>query len=166
MSAPRRTTTVAPGITPCSTASLKACSTSLHPNAQHLRQRQLPRNCRLSKNDSARGGIDPRLHPERNRKILGTMPRLDAVQHRAPKTCSLLGRETRDHPALLLVAVDCANRTEHYSRNSSERARLPQLDEHPVDSIRLLARVFEEQNPAVEARLERGAGRLQPDPPE
>src|ERR1700691_3540803 len=91
MSAPRRTTTVAPGITPCSTASLKACSTSLHPNAQHLRQRQLPRNCRLSKNDSARGGINPRRHPERNRKILGAMPRLDAVQHRAAKTCSLLG---------------------------------------------------------------------------
>jgi hypothetical protein len=33
-SVPRRTTTVAPGITPCSTASLKACLTSLHPNAQ------------------------------------------------------------------------------------------------------------------------------------
>ena len=103
ISAPRRTTTVAPGTTPCSTASLKACSTSLHPNAQHLRQPQLTRNCRLSENNPARGGIDPRRHAERNRKILGAMPRLDAV--RAP---GIRGPRSARRRSARSIALSCS----------------------------------------------------------
>src|SRR5208282_5143403 len=113
----------------------------------------LARNGRLGKNDPARGGIDSRHHTERNRKILGAMPRLDAVQHRASETGGLLGGEARDHPAFLFVAVDRSNRTEDDSRDAAERPGLPQLHEHPVYSISLLAGVFEEKNPAVEARF-------------
>src|SRR5579864_3731206 len=119
----------------------------------------LPRNGGLSENNSARIGIDSRDHAERYRKILGAVSSLDAPQHRASKTTGLLGSEARNHLRLLFVAVDRANRTEDNTRDSRERARLPQLHEHPVDTISLLAGVFEKQDSPVEARLERRANR-------
>src|ERR1700720_2839142 len=83
------------------------------------------------------------------------MARFDAVEHRASKAGSLLGGDARYQLRLLLIAIDRANRAKNYSCHASKRARLTQLHEHPVDSIGLLARVFEEQDSSVEARLER-----------
>src|ERR1700720_440385 len=85
------------------------------------------------------------------------MARFDAVEHRASKAGSLLGGDARYQLRLLLIAIDRANRAKNYSCHASKRARLTQLHEHPVDSIGLLARVFEEQDSSVEARLERRA---------
>src|SRR5579862_5577461 len=122
-----------------------------------LQRMQLPRNGRLGENNPARGGIDSRNHAERNRKILSAMPRLDAIQHRASKSRGLLGGEARYQLRLLLVSVNRANRAKHNSRYAAERARLPQLHQHPVYSIRLLARIFQEKNSPIKARLERRA---------
>src|SRR5580692_2765190 len=85
------------------------------------------------------------------------MASLDAVEHRTSEARGLLGGEARDQLRLLLIAVDRTNRAENNSRHSTKRARLTQLYEHPVDSISLLAGVFEKQDSSVEARLVRRA---------
>ena len=165
MSAPRRTISVAPGITPRSTALVKSLL-NLTPSQRPVP----PQNCRYRVTAGSIKVIRraaesiSRRHPERNRKILGAMARLDAVQHRAPEAGGLLGGEARDHPALLLVAIDRANRTEHDPSDAAKRASLAQLHEHPIDSIRLLAGVFEKQNAPVEARLDMACRSSRPAP--
>jgi len=106
----------------------------------------------LRENDAPLGGLDTRDDAERKREVLGTVAGFDTIQHRASEAGGLLRDEARDQAGLGLVAVDRAYRAENNSRYHRERAGIPATaTSNPIDSIGLLAGVFEEQYSPVES---------------
>ncbi len=93
---------------------------------------------------SLRGRIDPRAHSERKRQVVGEVPGIDSEQHRDFQAVGLFCHEALNHARFILLSAEGSDGAEYDSGAAIERARLPQLHQHPIDSVRALTHLFKE----------------------